>query len=186
MEPTAPFRSVRAAAHRETLDSAAEHPGRSKNYMAENPTKAPEIAIALGHWSGYVQSKKALIEAGVIRSFKAPEADFAEWLVAILLGGSLPASKSHPAFDVVAQGKRVQVKSVCKAAGNLNGYIVNERDRVNDPNAGASHYAFVFFRDLELESAFLLPEDVVRAWHRTQIHQTDLLNHPLALPLWPT
>lgn len=144
-----------------------------------------DISAALGHWAGYVQAKKALLQAGVVRSFKAPEGDFAEWLVANLLRGSLPASKSHPSCDVFAPGKRVQVKSVCKAPGNSNGYIVSARDRSNDPAAGASHYAFVFFSDLVLDAAFLIPEEVVRLWKRKQIKRPDVENHPAAIQLWP-
>lgn len=146
---------------------------------------ADKISTALRHWSGYVRSKKALLDAGVVRSFKAPEADFAEWLVAKLLGGSLPSSKSHPSYDVVAPGKRVQVKSVCKAPGNTNGYIVTQKDRGNDPQTGASHYAFVFFNDLELDAAFVLPEEVVRRWSRRQIKRPAVEKHPALERLWP-
>ena len=144
-----------------------------------------KIAAALEYWSGYVRAKKALLKAGVVRSFKAPEADFAEWLVANLLSGSLPASKSHRFYDVLAEGKRIQVKSVCKAPGNPNGYIVNTKDRSNEATAGASHYAFVFFSDLVPDAAFLVPEDVVRLWGRTQIRRPDVEKHPSSVQLWP-
>ena len=143
-----------------------------------------DISLALNQWSGYVLAKKALMQAGVVRSFKAAEADFSEWLVAKLLGGSLPPSKSYPGCDVLAPGKRVQVKSVCKAPGNPNGYIVTAKDRSNNAAAGASHYAFVFFTDLVPASAFLLPEDVVRLWARGQIRRPDVENHPKGVRLW--
>ena len=144
-----------------------------------------EIAAALEHWSGYIRAKNALLEAGVVRSFKAPEADFAEWLIANLIGGSLPTSKSHPSCDVLAPGKRVQVKSVCKAPGNSNGYIIGAKDRSNDAATGASHYAFVFFNKLALDAAFLIPEDVVRLWDRMQVKRLDVENHPSTVRLWP-
>lgn len=107
-----------------------------------------EIAEALSHWAQYVNARKALLSAGVVRSLKASEADLAEWLVAKLVGGTLPISQSHPAFDVAAAGQRIQVKSLCKALGNPNGYIVTPRDLANDGVTGATHYAFVFFKDL--------------------------------------
>jgi hypothetical protein len=144
-----------------------------------------EIDAALEHWSGYIRAKNALLEARVVRSFKAPEADFAEWLIANLIGGSLPPNKSHPACDVLAPGKRVQVKSLCKAPGNSNGYIIGPKDRSNDPATGASHYAFVFFNDFALDAAFLVPEDVVRLWRRTQVKRLDIEDHPSTVRLWP-
>lgn len=146
---------------------------------------ANNISEALIHWSVYVASKRALLEAGVVRSFKQPEADFAEWLVASLLSGSLPSSKSNPFCDVVAPGKRVQVKSICKAPGNPNGYIISAKDRSNDAITGASHYAFVFFNDLVLDAAFMIPESVVRLCARSQVRRVDIENHPAAMRLWP-
>lgn len=144
-----------------------------------------KISAALVHWSVYVRAKKALLEANVVRSFKAAEADFAEWLVKTVLNGSIPTNKSNPSFDVRADGKRIQVKSVCKAFGNHNGYIVSARDRKNDATAGASHYAFVFFSELEPEAVFLVPEDVVRDWGQTQIKRLKLEKHTSSVKLWP-
>ena len=65
---------------------------------------AADISAALDKWSGYAKAKKALLDAGVVRSLKSAEADFSEWLIARLLGGALPPSKSHPSFDVLAPG----------------------------------------------------------------------------------
>lgn len=148
-------------------------------------TISNDVSIALQQWHGYVEAKRALLKSGVLRSFKAPEADLSEWLIATLLTGSLASNKSQPSFDVLAGDKRVQVKSLCKASDNPNGYIVSARDRSNSGTHGASHYAFVFFDDLELQSAYLVPEDVVRSWNRTQIRQKDLAVHHSAVRLWP-
>lgn len=144
-----------------------------------------EIAEALGHWAQYVTARKNLLSTGVVRSLKASEADFAEWLVATLVGGTLPISQSHRAFDVVAGGQRIQVKSLCKALGNPNGYIVTPRDLANDSVTGATHYAFVFFNDLVPDAVFVLPEDVIRLWSRTQIKRQDLEGHIASVRLWP-
>lgn len=143
-----------------------------------------DISVAMARWSEYARAKKALQEAGVVRSLKAAEADFSEWLIARLLGGVLPSSKSHPSCDVIVPGKRVQVKSVCKSADNPNGYIVSNRDRANDAISGASHFVFVFFNDLAPECAYMLPENIVRQWERRQIKRTDVEKHPQAVRLW--
>src|SRR5690349_11421375 len=103
-----------------------------------------EIAAALNLWSGYVSAKRALLRNGCVRSFKCAEADCAEWLVAQHFHGTLPPSKSHPSYDVLAGGMRIQVKSVCKAPGNSNGYIVQQKDRSNPSTTGRTHCAFVF------------------------------------------
>jgi hypothetical protein len=149
-----------------------------------NSMPGVDISAAITHWSEYARAKKALRDAGVVRSLKAAEADFSEWLIARLIGGTLPSSKSHPSCDVIGPGKRVQVKSVCKSADNPNGYIVSNRDRANDAATGASHFAFVFFNDLAPECAYMLPENIVRLWERRQIKRTDVENHEQAVRLW--
>lgn len=101
------------------------------------------------------------------------------------MGASLPTNKSHPSCDVLAPGKREQVKSLCKGPGNSNGYIIGPKDLSNDAATGASHYAFVFFNDFELDAAFLVPEDVVRLWRRTQVKRLDVGSYPSTVPLWP-
>lgn len=129
---------------------------------------------AVSLWLEYVQSRRALLADGYIRSFKKPEADFSEWLVAFLFDGRLPPSKTNPGYDVITDDKRIQVKSVAKAADNKNGYIIDERDRSNDPRTGATHYAFVFFDELIPSAIFLAPEAFVRNFGSTQIRRSDL------------
>jgi hypothetical protein len=47
---------------------------------------------------------------GVVRTENAPAGDYAEFLVAIAFGGTL-ASNSEKSFDVIADGRRLQVKA---------------------------------------------------------------------------
>ena len=115
-----------------------------------------------------------MLEAGFVRSFKAAEADFAEWIVSVVFDGELPASKSHAGYDVLAGDKRIQVKSVAKMPGNPNGYIIVKRDRGNDRKTGATHYAFVFFDELVPDAVFLVEEAFVREFPKTQIRRPDL------------
>ena len=125
-------------------------------------------------WRECTNAKRALLESGFVRSFRATEADFAEWLVSWALDGELPDSKSHPGYDVIAGSMRVQVKSVNKMPGNPNGYIIGKRDRQNDAQMGATHYAFVWFDELVPDAVFLVPETFVREFPRTQIKRPDL------------
>ena len=123
-------------------------------------------------WANYVRAKQALLAAGFIRSFKSTEADFAEYLVAAVLDGRLPNSKSHPGYDVIAADKKVQVKSVTKALDNPNGYILTKDDRKDGKET--THYAFVFFNELIPDAVFLVEEAFVRNFGKTQIKRPDL------------
>ncbi|GIK56546.1 MAG: hypothetical protein HND44_03300 [Chloroflexi bacterium] len=125
-------------------------------------------------WLEYVKARQALLTEGIVRSFKSPEADFAEQLIASIFKGVLPSNKSNPAYDVIAGDKRIQVKSVAKTFDNKNGYIIKEKDRNNNPEIGATHYAFVFFNELIPTGIFLVPESFVREFHKTQIKRSDL------------
>jgi len=69
---------------------------------------------------------------------------------------------------------RIQVKKLAKGPGNRNGYRIKDRDRNNNPSEDATHYAFVFFTDFVPESMFLVPEEFVRNFPRTQIKRNDL------------
>jgi hypothetical protein len=141
---------------------------------ASVPPVPENVAAVLRLWTAYVRAKAALIEAGAVRSLKSAEADLAEWLVAQLVEGELPASKPHAAFDVVAADKKIQVKSLCKASDNPNGYIVQPKDRHNDPASGATHYAFVCTsEDLETRRAATAIGGVSRRRRRSQTVAPD-------------
>lgn len=103
-----------------------------------------DIQYAATLWAKYVKAKHDLLDAGFVRSYKVPEADFAEWLVATHWNGELPKNLSNPAYDVIAGDRRIQVKSIAKMPENPNGYIVTIKDKNNNPEKGATHYAFVF------------------------------------------
>ena len=125
-------------------------------------------------WQNYATAKHALLEAGLIRSYKSTEADFSEWLVALALGGELHASQANPAFDVTAEANRIQVRSYNKMPNNSNGYLLKPQDRANNPQTGATHYAFVCFDRLRPDAIFLVSEEFVRTFPRQQILRRDL------------
>jgi len=135
-----------------------------------------QIQKAAGVWAEYVKAKRALLEAGLVRSFKAAEADFAEWLIAVVFDGELPPSKSHAGYDVIAGDRRIQVKSIAKMPDNPNGYIIGKKDRSNDRETGATHYAFVFFDELIPDTIFLVEEVFVRQFPKKQIKRPHLEN----------
>lgn len=125
-------------------------------------------------WLDYARAKHALLKAGFIRSYKSTEADFSEWLICFIYGGELPASKSYGGYDVIAGDKRIQVKSIAKMPDNQNGYIISKKDRNNNPEIGATHYAFVFYNELIPVSIYLVPENYVRNFPKQQIRMSNL------------
>ncbi|MBI4739833.1 hypothetical protein HY772_09960 [Candidatus Woesearchaeota archaeon] len=133
--------------------------------------EAEMAATAL--WADYVRAKNNLLKAGIIRSYKSTEGDFSEWLVELIFKGQLPDSKSHIGYDVLAGDKKIQVKSITKMFDNPNGYGVTRKDRQNNPERGATHYAFVFFEDLVPDAVYLVPEVFVRTFPKEQIKRPD-------------
>ena len=74
--------------------------------------------------AGYARALGELRRRGVIRSANAPAGDYAEWLVAKALGGTLADTFSEKSWDVrLTTGDRIQVKtrvvSVPARAGQL-------------------------------------------------------------------
>ena len=127
-------------------------------------------------WANYVNAKHYLLNEGLVRSYKAPEVDFAEWIVATNWKGKLLDNKNFPAYDVVASDKRIQVKSISKMPDNPHGYIITIKDKKNDPHQGATHYAFVFYTELIPDEIFLVPESFVRQFPKKEIKRQDLIN----------
>ena len=114
-----------------------------------------DLIRAAKEWRNYVLAKNTLIEIGVNRSYKSSVGDFAEWLIATIFQGSLPVSKSESDYDVIADDKKIQVKSIAKMKGNPNGYKVKDKDKNNKI---ATHYAFVYFKDLIPKEIYLTPQ----------------------------
>jgi hypothetical protein len=143
-------------------------------------SRSQELEKARILWQAYIRAKQAMLNAGIIRSYKASEADYAEWLVAKILDGNICENKNNQDYDVVAGEKRIQVKSINKAPGNTHGYIVSQKDKVN---TGATDYAFVFFCDLMPNSIFLVPASFVINFDKNEIKQKDLINAEKSIKL---
>jgi uncharacterized protein (DUF433 family) len=149
--------------------------GLRERLLARRPAAREEEFRTMAQlWSEYVRARLELQQANFLRSYKSAEADLAEWLVKDVFRGQLVPNKSNPAYDVVANDMRIEVKSISKMLGNKNGYKIKERDKENSPNTGATHYAFVFFRDFMPDAIFLVPESFVRSFPRPQIRRADL------------
>ncbi|HYP39874.1 MAG TPA: DUF433 domain-containing protein [Chloroflexia bacterium] len=149
--------------------------GLRERVLARRPAAREEEFRRMAQlWSEYVRTRLDLQQANFLRSYKSAEADLAEWLVKDVFRGELVVSKSNPAYDVVAGDMRIEVKSINKMIGNKNGYKIKERDKENHSDTGATHYAFVFFKNFMPDAIFLVPESFLRSFPRPQIRRADL------------
>lgn len=149
--------------------------GLRERLLARRPAAREEEFRRMAQlWSEYVRARLDLQQANFLRSYKSAETDLAEWLVKAILQGELASNKSNPGYDVVASDMRIEVKSINKMKGNRSGYKIDETDKKNSPDTGATHYAFVFFKDFMPDAIFLVPESFVRSFPRPQVRRADL------------
>ncbi|GBD09490.1 hypothetical protein HRbin22_01745 [Candidatus Thermoflexus japonica] len=107
----------------------------------------------------YLAAREGLTRLGILRSERTLQADYAEWLVAGLLGLELASSGTQRGWDAIdPQGKTYQIKS--RIVGNLDkntSFDITTIDRPFDYLIG------VFFSpELELLGVIRVPYDVVR------------------------
>ena len=78
-----------------------------------------KFQIAQYFLKNHFNSRDGLKEIGVVRTNKLAHAEYAEWLVAKLLNGTLPKSSVNKGFDVeVLKNKKKIKKSIRKRDGN--------------------------------------------------------------------
>lgn len=136
--------------------------------------------------AGYTCTLVELCRRGVVRSNNAPAGDYAEWLTARGLGGTL-AGKSAMSYDVtLATGHRVQVKARIVSEPPTRGQLQTSPFRSWEFEVAA----FVLLRDTDYEvlRASLIPVQIVRDQARRSAHvqgdiiqmNSKLLDHPRA------
>lgn len=114
-----------------------------------------ELERVTGIYARYVEARNALLaELDLGRnSNRDPLAEFAEWLVAALLGGQLPPSPVQAQWDVEAPGGlKVQVKYLANSGNEIwvNEHLVRVTELMDA-------YAVVFYESLVPVSVILIP-----------------------------
>jgi hypothetical protein len=101
----------------------------------------------------YVEARNALLgELGLGRqSNRDPLAEFSEWLVAALVGGTLAHSPVQRDWDVQAGNDRIQVKYLANPPGGW----INEHEIHTSPLM--THYAIVLFEALLPTAVLVFP-----------------------------
>lgn len=107
----------------------------------------------------YARGRAELLEAiGVTGSNRDPLAEFSERLIAMLLDGELASNRVQRGWDLMAGGRRVQVKYLANASDEV---WVNEHHI--HITADMDDYAIVFFEGLLPVSAIVFPFDGLEA-----------------------
>lgn len=137
--------------------------------------------------SGYASALAELRRRGVVRSANAPAGDYAEWLVAKALGGTLAETFSEKSWDVrLTTEERVQVKTRVVSVPIRSGQLQTSPFRSWDFEIAA--FVLLKAEDYTVVRAALVPvAAVIEHGHWRQhvnghvVMMTDaLLGHPQA------
>jgi len=117
---------------------------------------------------------RELRRRGVVRTENAPAGDYAEFLVATALAGSL-AANSEKSYDVIAEGRRLQVK--CR--------VVSDRSRVGQPQLSPFRsfdfddaiIVLLSDEDYSVRQATRVPVELIRATARFSGHVNGHIVH---------
>lgn len=137
--------------------------------------------------AGYASALAELRRRGIVRSGNAPAGDYAEWLVAKALSGTLADNFSVKSWDVLLSGgTRVQVKTRLVSSPPGPGQLQTSPFRSWD----FEQAALVLLRgaDYGVHRAALVPAAVVQAAGRWRAHvnghvvmmSAAVLDHPTA------
>ncbi len=135
--------------------------------------------------SAYASILAELRRCGVVRSGESPLADYAAWLVARALGGTLARTVSERPWDLLLpNGRRVQVEALVLADRPTGDQLCTAPSHSWDFDLGA----FVLFRDRDywVYRAALVPREALRVAARPVQHvggwrvqlSPALLGHP--------
>lgn len=120
---------------------------------APSGSRVPELLSALDIYRSARQTLLGTLELD--QSNRDPLAEFAEHLVAVLLGGRLAGSRVQADYDLIsAEGKYVQVKYL---ANPLSGWP-NEHTVRRIP--GVDWYALVIYEAFEVTGVLAFPPDL--------------------------
>jgi hypothetical protein len=104
-------------------------------------------------WGTYRDSRLYLLDTmGIPRSCRDPLSEFAELLVARLVGGTLADNRVQKDWDVASPMGRVQVKYLANppTGGWVNWHTI-------EPNDGMDWYALVIYLDLSPVAVYMFP-----------------------------
>ena len=119
--------------------------------------------------AGYAAALAELKRRGVVRTDNAPAGDYAEWLVAKAVGGTIASSTSEKSWDIVAPGYGLlQVKCRLVSTPVKSGQLQTSPFRSWDFDLAA--FVMLSGQDYSVVRAALVPVDAVRAAGQRRDH----------------
>ena len=124
-----------------------------------SPTAGDQAERLLAALAGYRQGRRRLLASlGCPASNRDPLAEFSERLVAVLLGGTLAASRVQKGHDLVTSaGETIQVRYLA----NTSAAWVNEH--TVSFNQHLDRYALVIFEDFDPKAVLVFPREAMGA-----------------------
>lgn len=124
-------------------------------------------------WQDYARSRQSLLKSQIVRSHRAPEAEFSEWLVKILYNGNINRKNNEKGYDLTCLGKVIEVKSLSGNRVGRFGYDITVEDRKNEQ---ATHFVFVLFNEFVPQMIFEIEINEIRKFHKKHIGSSDIVN----------
>lgn len=143
------------------------------NYPKSNAEqKREKIKLVKNGWIKYAQSRRSLLDSGIFKTQRLPEAEFSEWLVNILVNGIPNRKHNEIGYDLECKGKRIEVKSVSRTSAGSIGYTIKKNDVLNE---NATHYVFVVFEDFIPKMIFEIEIKRMRNYQKKYLTISDFI-----------
>ena len=109
-----------------------------------------KVGPLLSIWDEYRKKRFEFLNTiGIPESNKDPLSEFSEVLIANLLGGKKAKSRVQKGYDIIADGKKIQVKYLSNPPNNwINWHIIKFTEDMDK-------YALVYFENLIPQAIFI-------------------------------
>ncbi len=122
-------------------------------------------------WQDYARARQTLLKSKIVRTYRAPEAEFSEWLVKILYNGNINYNSNEKGFDLACHEKVIEVKSLSGNRVGKFGYTLTDEDKNNEI---ATHFVFVLFKEFVPEMIFEIEINEIRKFCKKHLGRSDL------------
>lgn len=134
--------------------------------------KRERIKLIKNEWIKYAQSRRSLLDTGIFKTQRLPEAEFSEWLVSILNDGIPNRKHNEVGYDLECVDKRIEVKSISRTNSGSISYSIKENDIFNE---NATHYVFVVFEDFMPKMIYEIEVTKMRNYYKKYLTISDFL-----------
>ncbi len=122
--------------------------------MTNENASTPDLERVKAVYNRYVEARNALLEELQLKgkSNRDPLSEFSEWLVAVLVKGTLAENRVQKGWDVLTpNGEKIQVKYLANSADSgVNWHTIQTNELMNS-------YAVVIFEALLPQAVIIFP-----------------------------